>query len=88
MDACVYADSVVPRAADAPLPVGAVVHVLPVAVPGREAGGPGILVCEAQVREYIGGVLVEIVVFELQVVGFAVVLGDWDGLGAEAEGAG
>ena len=51
---------------------------------GREAGDFGVLKGEAEVREDEGGVLVPVVVFDLDVVGFAVELRDGLGDGAEA----
>ena len=55
---------------------------------GGEAGEFVVRVREAEVVEDEGGVLVEVVVFELEVVRFAVVAGFGGGSGAEAEGAG
>lgn len=55
--------------------------------PGDEAGAGGVLVEAAEMVEDVGGVLVEVVVFELEVVGFAGLLGGGGGLGAEAVGA-
>lgn len=77
----------VPGAADGAFPVDAAGAGQAVAGAGREAGGVGVLVGEAEVVEDEGGVLVEVVVFELEVVGFAVLLGDGCGDVAEAEGA-
>ena len=77
----------VPGAADGAFPVNAVGAGQAVTRAGREAGGVGVLVGEAEVVEDVGGVLVEVVVFELEVVGFAVLLGDGCGDVAEAEGA-
>ena len=51
---------------------------------GRQAGDFGIAVGEAEVREDVGGVLMPVVVFDLDVVGFAVVFRDRLGGGAEA----
>ena len=55
---------------------------------GGEAGEFVVRVREAEVVEDEGCVLVEVVVFELEVVRFAVVAGFGGGGGAEAEGAG
>ncbi|CAF9938187.1 hypothetical protein IMSHALPRED_000703 [Imshaugia aleurites] len=54
---------------------------------GREAGELGVLVREAEVVEEEGRVAVRVVVFELEVVRFAVALRGRGGVGAEAEGA-
>ena len=75
---------VVPGAAEV-----VVVEVVVVAGAGdgvtrREAGDSGILIGEAEVREDEGGVSVPVVVFDLDVVGFAVVFRDGLGVGAEA----
>lgn len=76
-----------PRAAERGLPVYTHFDGDAVAGAGGEAGGVGVLVGEAEVVEDVGGVEVGVVVFELEVVGFGVVLGDGRRLGAEAEGA-
>lgn len=55
---------------------------------GREAGGCGVCVCGAEVAEDVGGVLVGVVVFELEDVGFAAVSTERRRLSAEAKVAG
>ena len=74
---------VVPAAAET-AEVDAVVEADAGADPRREAGEFGVPKGEAEVREDEGGVLVEVVVFDLDVVGFAVVFRDGFGGGAEA----
>lgn len=78
---------VVPIATEGALPVDADLDGDAVAAAGREAGGGGVLVGEAEVVEDVGGVEVGVVVFELEVVGLAVPLRDRRRLQAEAESA-
>lgn len=77
----------IPSTAETGGPVDTVARPSVLSVSGGETCGWRVLVGETEMIENKGDVVVEVIVFELEVVCFAVMLRDWCGLRAEAEGA-